>query len=69
MRGGARAQGRVDPRALAGEGATRRTVVKVKLSAPAWLRWLIMGDRHQYVARVDAVDGSEFLDDRLRMTE
>ena len=69
MRDGARAQGRVDPRALAGEEATRRTAVTVKLSAPVWLMWLIMGDRHQYVARVDAVDGSEFLDDRLRMTE
>jgi len=69
VRDGARAQGRVEPRALAGEGATRRTVAKVKLSAPVWLMWLIMGDRHQYVARVDAVDGSEFLDDRLRLKE
>ena len=26
-------------------------------------------DRYEYESRVDAVDGSEFLDDRLRMVE
>ena len=62
MRDGARAQGRVDPQELAGEGATRPAVSEVPVE-------LVVGERDQYAAIVDAVDGSEFLDDRLRMVE
>ena len=69
MRDGARAQGRVDPPAVTGDGATRRTVGEGQRSVLVWLTWLVMGDRRQHEARVDAADGSEFVDDRLRLRE
>src|SRR5262245_36814193 len=76
---GTRAQGPVEPRALAADGATRRTVVEGQMSG-AEVRharevrllarvWLTVDGRGQYVAGVDAVAGAEFLDDRLRLTE